>query len=133
MQLLNPDRPELWNSGIAMNSPSPGSSASRGTHDHIWNTPAHGTTTAFDGPVVPDVSNSVLIVWYSGPGRPAVGSGPSRNSGWFTTRHGNTPSGASASTTITRSSFGRSPHTAASGSTNSVVHTTVCASVSSSA
>src|SRR6185369_6268626 len=133
MQLLNPDRPELWNSGIAMNRPSPGSSPSSGTHDHIWNTPAHGTTTAFDGPVVPEVRSSVLIVWYSGPVSPTAGSTSAKNSWWFTTRHPNAPSGALPFTTITRSSFGRSPHTAASASTNSVVHTIVCASVSSSA
>src|SRR5262245_10982568 len=133
MQLLNPDRPELWNSGIAMNSPSPGSSPSSGTHDHIWKTPAHGTTTAFDGPVVPDVSSSVLIVWYSGPGSPTAGSTSAKNWWWPTAVHPNALSGALPLTTITRSSFGRSPHTAASASMYSVLHTIVCASVRSSA
>src|SRR5689334_11670712 len=117
MQLLKPDRPELWNRGIAMKRPSPGSRPSSGTQDHIWNTPAHGTTAAFEGPVVPDVSSNVLIVWYSGPGNPIAGSTSAKNSWWPTTLHPNAPAGALPLTTITRASFGRSPHTAASAST----------------
>ena len=40
---------------------------SSGTHDQNWYITAHGVTTAFDGPVVPDVNINECTSRYSGP------------------------------------------------------------------
>src|SRR4029079_1602236 len=108
---------DWWTIGVGKTSPSPATSASSGTHDQNWYITAHGVTTAFDGPVVPDVNMSEWMSRYSGPGH-AGASVTSR----VAARN------SSVSTATTRSSFGTSAFTSATRSAYCVVVTNVVAS-----
>src|SRR4051812_33481290 len=53
---------------------------SSGTHDQKWYTTDHGTSTGFDGPVVPDVNSTSATSRYTGPSSSSAGMAAARNS-----------------------------------------------------
>ena len=74
-RVVERDRPELWNSGIACRARRPAMRVVGDPRPDLVDD-AHGVMTAFDGPVVPDVNISEWMSRYSGPSRSVASSRP---------------------------------------------------------